>query len=98
MAKTTTADVEKLAALARIGIAHGKLEAFTKEFDAILAYVDKLQELHLPDLKDAKPVVRNIFREDGHPHEAGKYTERLVAQFPAHEGNELSVRQIIQND
>ena len=44
----TTAEVQKLAALARITVSEEGLEKFTKEFDAILAYVSQLEKLDLP--------------------------------------------------
>ena len=95
----TTEDVQKLAALARIKIADAELEKFTKEFDAILAYVGQLEKLDLPkDLKGEKPPVRNILREDSHPHETGKYTEKIAAQFPAREGDALMVKQVITHE
>ncbi len=92
-------EVQKLAALARISIPSEKLESFAKEFDSILAYVGKLDELVLPaqDAR-AKPAVRNVFRSDGTPHERGKFTDALVAQFPDSLKNRLKVRQIISHD
>lgn len=96
---TTAEEVKKLAALARIRIEDTELEKFTSEFDAILAYVGQLEKLELPaDLKGEKPALRNVLREDGAPHTAGAHTEALVAQFPAKEGNALSVKQIISHD
>lgn len=95
----TPEEVQKLAALARISIPPGKSEAFAKEFDGILAYVGKLDELTLPTHEArTAPVVRNVLRIDGEPHEKGMYTEKLVAQFPNREGNSLKVKQIITHD
>ena len=95
----STDDVGKLAALARIRIPEEKLAAFALEFESILAYVGKLEELKL-DVKGRRepPVVRNVFREDGEPHEKGKYTEPLTKQFPDKDGNYLKVKQIISHD
>ena len=92
-------DVKKLAALARIRVADADLERFTKEFDAILAYVGQLEELQV-DTKGKKvpPPVRNVMREDGEPHEPGIYTENLAAQFPDRDGDYLRVKQIISHD
>lgn len=92
-------DVRKLAALARIDIPEEKIEKFASEFDGILAYVGKLDELTLPS-RDARPVpaVRTVTREDGEPHEKGMYTEALVEQFPEREGNALKVKKILSYD
>lgn len=96
----TTEEVKKLAALARIRIEGAELEKFTREFDAILAYVGQLEKLNLPqgDTLRQKPALRNVMRVDGEPHATGAFTEALVAQFPSHEGDALSVKQIISHD
>ena len=94
----TTEEVKKLAALARIRIDDAELEAFTSEFDAILAYVGQLEKLELPKGGEAKPPLRTVMREDGEPHATEEYTEKLAAQFPAREGDALSVKQIISHD
>lgn len=95
----STDDVQKLAALARLSIPQEKLADFAKEFDGILAYVGKLEELSLPETKERTiPTIRNVFRKDGEPHETGLYTEKLVEQFPDRKGNHLKVKQIISHD
>lgn len=94
---TTTEEVKKLAALARIQVRDEELEKFTSEFDAILAYVGQLEKLDVKTDKSAKPVLRNVMREDGEPKEPGTYTEKLAEQFSAREGDALSVKQIISH-
>jgi len=95
----TTEEVKKLATLARISVEDAELEKFTKEFDAILAYVGQLEKLELPKGKgNEKPPLRNVMREDGTPHAPGAYTDKLVEQFPSKEGDALSVKQIITHD
>ena len=105
----TTEEVKKLAALARIKIGDAELENFTSEFDAILAYVGQLEKLDLPTGSEReKPLLHNVMREDGEPHEAGKYTENLAEQFPQRsssaeatedkEGVYLEVKQIITHE
>ena len=92
----TTEDVQKLAALARISVSDEALPKFAAEFDAILGYVSKLSELTIEQGKSLLPYT-NIFRADGEPHEKGIYTEKIAEQFPAREGNLLSVKQIISH-
>lgn len=94
----TSEDVKKLAALARIRVEDAELEAFTKEFDAVLAYVGQLEEVKLAGTAGDKPPLHNVMREDGAPHAPGAYTEKLVAEFPSREGDALLVKQIINND
>ncbi|MFA6278548.1 MAG: Asp-tRNA(Asn)/Glu-tRNA(Gln) amidotransferase subunit GatC [Candidatus Paceibacterota bacterium] len=95
----TTEDVKKLAALARIRVEDTELEKFTNEFDAILSYIGQLETLDLhPASCILPPVLRNVMRVDGEPHQAHAYTEKLAEQFPSREGDALSVKQIIQHD
>lgn len=91
-------DVQKLAALARISIPEDALEKFSKEFESILSYIGQIEGLKLGKGGKHAPKLVNVFREDGEPHESGKYTEALVAQFPNKEGNALKVKQIISHD
>ena len=93
----STEDVQKLAALARISVPANRLPKLAKEFDAILGYVSQLDELTVDTRLPLLPYT-NVFRADENPHESGKYTEKLAAQFPAREGDYLSVKQIVSHD
>ncbi|MBU6321367.1 MAG: aspartyl/glutamyl-tRNA amidotransferase subunit C [Patescibacteria group bacterium] len=93
----TAEEVKKLAALARIEVGEDELAAFTKEFDAILAYVGQLEALELPEAGETPPL-RNVMRQDADPYEAGAYTERIAAQFPAREGDALLVKKVISHE
>lgn len=95
----TAEDVKKLAALSRLAMSEEEVDSFTKEFEGILNYVGQLEKLALPaDLKDTKPLLRSVMRQDGEPHAAGIHTEKLTEQFSAREGDALSVQQIISHD
>jgi len=91
-------EVRKLAELARIRIPEDRLPKLAAEFESILAYVNQIEELSVSGSTKELPVVRNVFREDGEPHEKGAHTEKLAAQFPEREDNYLAVRQIISHD
>ena len=94
----TVAKVKSLAALARISVADAELEQFTREFDAILAYVGQLETRELAAAATELPVLRNVMRADGAPHETGAYTQKIAAQFPQRKGDALSVKQIITHE
>lgn len=93
----TADEVKKLGALARISVPDDELTKFAKEFDAILKYVGQLEKLKVEKSEPLLPY-KNVFRADGEPHEKGKYTKKIVEQFPAHEGDALAVKQIISHD
>ena len=95
----TVEEVKKLAALARIRVADADLEKFTKEFDAILTYVETVSAVEIPQgeaLREGKEL-RNVMRADGEPHAPGAHTEKLAEQFSAREGDALSVKQILKH-
>jgi aspartyl/glutamyl-tRNA(Asn/Gln) amidotransferase C subunit len=95
----TVEEVKKLAELSRIKIADDELEKFTSEFDATLGYISQLEKLDVSHVDvGATPPLHNVMREDGEPYAPGTFTEKLVKQFSAREGNLLSVKKIISND
>ncbi len=95
----TREEVLKLAALARISIKDSELDAFTKEFDSILAYVGQLERLEIQvDTNAELPLLRNVMRKDGEPHAGGLYTDKIVSAFPEKEGAYLAVKQIITHE
>lgn len=98
MSKATPEEVQRLANLSRISIPEDELARFAGDFDAILGYIGKLDELTLPDAEAVVPVVRNVFREDGEPDATGAWTRKMVEQFPQKEGDLLAVKQIISHD
>ncbi len=64
--KITEKDVEHVARLARLHLAPDDLKIMTNQMDAMLGYVDKLNEL---DTNDVEPMAHavpmsNAFRED----------------------------------
>ena len=93
----TPDDVKKLAALARISVPDSELPKFVEEFDAILKYVGQLEELNITKGEPLLPYT-NVFRADENPHTPGEFTEKIAEQFPAREGDSLSVKQILSHD
>jgi len=99
----TVEEVKKLSELARIRVGDEELEKFTKEFDAILDYVGQLEKLNTKGSAEClgnvgTGTLRNVMRADGEPNTAGAFTEKIVEQFSAREGNALLVKQIINHE
>ncbi len=99
----TVEEVQKLAALARVEVKPEELEKFTKEFDAILAYVGQLATLVVDKSPDAaglasREKLTNVFRADENPTETGTWTKKMVDAFPEKEGDYLVVKQIISHE
>ena len=64
--KITKEQVEHVAMLARLELSEQEKELITGQMDAILAYVDKLGELHTDEIVATSHAVpmENAFRED----------------------------------
>jgi len=91
-------DVTKLAALSRLALSEGEVEKLQGDITSILAYVDAIQKVPLPETVVPSPhlELENVMREDGEPHAAGAYTEKLLVQAPRREGDYLKVKKIIE--
>ncbi|MEK7461472.1 MAG: Asp-tRNA(Asn)/Glu-tRNA(Gln) amidotransferase subunit GatC [Patescibacteria group bacterium] len=90
-------EVLKLAKLVRIEMGDTEAENLTREFDAILGYVGEVKEVMNDGQNitaEANPI-RNVMREDGYPHESGTYTEKILEQAPAREGDYIKVKKIL---
>lgn len=90
-------DVKKLANLARLELTEPEIEKLRGEIDSILAYIDTIQKVPLPEGIAASPHLdlQNVMRADGEPHETGAHTKDIVDQFPNQEGGYLKVKKIL---
>ena len=86
-----------MAKLARIEISDEEAESLSHEFEAILNYVGEVKKISGgSEVKSHKDfVLKNIMREDINPHESGIYTEAILNEAPAREGNYLKVKKIL---
>lgn len=91
----TNDDVKNLAELARIDIPEGEIENLRKDMEGVLAYVSEIQKV--AGDKGEKEVLehRNVFREDGEPHEKGLYTKGVLENAPETEGDYIKVKKIL---
>lgn len=86
-----------LAKLARIEMGAEEAKRLSHEFDAILDYVSEVKKVssNLPLQRGRMEGVYNVMRQDGEPHASGIYTEKMLLQAPAREGNYLKVKKIL---
>ncbi len=90
-------EVLKLAKLARIEIREEEADKLSHEFDAILDYVGEIKKVSGQEHSNTLENVGmfNVMREDGDAHESGIYTERILVQTPAREGDYIKVKKIL---
>jgi aspartyl/glutamyl-tRNA(Asn/Gln) amidotransferase C subunit len=87
-------DVQVLAQLARIEISDAEVKKLEQELPSILDFVATIQALDV-STAHSTPALRNVMRDDENPHETGTYTEALLAQAPARQGDRFAVKQVI---
>ena len=94
--KLTRADVQRVAVLARLRLTEAEEIDLTTQLDAILAYMDKLNEI---DTFNVEPFSHatdgiNAFRADKVTNQAD--TEALLANAPDRDGTFFKVPKIIK--
>jgi len=92
------AEVLKLAKLARIEISDTEAESLSHEFDAILNYVGEVKKISITDHQQSttnKHAVRNVLRDDIHAHASGEFSEAILKNAPAREGEYIKVKKIL---
>lgn len=93
----TREEIEALAALARIKIPEGDVDALRNDIDAILSYVSEI-EAASTNAPEPAHAMRNVMREDVAPHEAGAFSEALLRAAPSAKDGYLTVKKIITKD
>ena len=92
-------EVVKLSTLARVEISDTEAESLSHEFESILKYVanikDTVGETEAGVPKSGDLALKNIFRADENPHESGIFTEAILKEAPAREGDYIKVKKII---
>ncbi|BCR03668.1 aspartyl/glutamyl-tRNA(Asn/Gln) amidotransferase subunit C [Desulfuromonas versatilis] len=94
--KITRAEVEHVARLARLSLEERELEALTGQMDAILGYVDKLNELDTQGIVPTAHAVpmENAFREDAGVPSIG--IDKALANAPAPSPAGFKVPRVIE--
>lgn len=88
-------DIKHLAHLSRLHVTEQEMEDYAKQFDEIVAYVDKIKEVASDS--DSKIIesneVKNVLRED----EVFSYEnpETIIAEAPSHQDNFVKVKKIL---
>lgn len=91
-------EVEHVAMLARLHLSHEEKERYTAQLNAILAYVDKLRELHTADVPPTTHVLslQNVMRAD--EVRPSLSLEKVMANAPAEEAGQFQVPAILEGN
>jgi aspartyl-tRNA(Asn)/glutamyl-tRNA(Gln) amidotransferase subunit C len=89
-------EILKLAELARLNITDEEAEAYKKDFEGILNYIDTIKnvDIEADELYETN-FTRNSMREDNDVYEAGSFSEAILAEAPHREGDYFKVRKVL---
>src|ERR1700712_2042287 len=95
------ATVAKIAALARIKVSDGELEAMVPELNGILAWVEQLAEAALPGMEPMTAVIPNTLRlrddvVNADPLTGGGKRDAVLANAPQAEHGFFTVPKVIE--
>ncbi|MBI2673936.1 MAG: hypothetical protein HYX23_01495 [Candidatus Zambryskibacteria bacterium] len=90
-------EVLKLAKLVRIKLSDTEVEILPNEFESILNYVGEVKRITSSNtqLSPENFSVRNVMRADGEGHESGIYTNKILSEAPARDGDYFQVKKIL---
>ena len=96
MTRITIDEVKHVANLARLAITEEEAEKFSEQLDAIITFVEQLNELDTDNVEPTSHVLemKNIFRED--IAKPGLPVEEVVKNAPDHEDGQIKVPAIIE--
>jgi len=96
MSTISTADVEYVAALAHLELDIATKEQLVRELDAILSYIDKLNELNTDGVEPMMHAMEmtNVFRED--VRQASLPIEEALRNAPVHDNAYFVVPKILE--
>jgi aspartyl-tRNA(Asn)/glutamyl-tRNA(Gln) amidotransferase subunit C len=92
-------EILHLAKLARLALPPEGVEAYREKLGSVLAYVAKLSALDTEGVEEMQhgADVTNVWREDVARACDADERERMIAAFPAREGDLLSVQAVFQD-
>lgn len=97
MSKISAGDVKKLAKLARIAITDEEAKKFQTELEAILGYVEQLNEINTEGVEPTSQVTGliNVTRPD-EVHNYGVNRESLLKNAPAQKDGYIQVKRVLE--
>ncbi|MEK9196650.1 MAG: Asp-tRNA(Asn)/Glu-tRNA(Gln) amidotransferase subunit GatC [Patescibacteria group bacterium] len=96
MSKITKEDVLRLAKLSNIYIDDSQIEAFAKDLEKILGYVETLADVDVSGISPTEQVtgLKNVMRPD-EVIDYGVSQKDLLKNAPAQEKNQIKVKRVL---
>lgn len=95
MSKISRSDVLKLAKLSKITLTEKQVDKLTEEFEALLEYIDQLQQVDTEGLEPTNQVTGlvNVMRSDSEKNTTSK--DELLKNLPDRQGDLIKVRRVL---
>ncbi len=90
----TKDEIKNLSGLARIEMTDVEMDAMAHDFRSILAYVDQVNQVQLPDVSE-KPLQVNVTHADENPTDSGTYSGKMIAGAPDAQDGFYKVQKIL---
>jgi len=89
-------DILTLASLSRLEITDAEAEAYKKDFDGILNYVDSIASVDISNSKHYETnVIKNIMRSDDDVYKAGLFTDDILKEAPNSKDGYFKVKKVL---
>ncbi len=91
-------DIDNIAKLARIGLSDPEKEKLSKEVEAILDFIAKLNEVNVENIEPVSHAVglKNVFRADSAASQPENCQEKLLLNAPDRDDNFVKVKTILE--
>jgi len=90
------ATVKRIGRLARIRVEEGEVEKYQSEINAILGFVEQLEEVNVEGVEPMTSVTPMVLRRRDDVVTDGGYPEKVVANAPLTEDNFFMVPKVIE--
>ena len=90
----TRDEIKNLAGLARIEMTDAEMDAMAHDFEAILGYVDQVNQVVLPEVSE-KPLRLNVTRADENATASETYSGKMLAGAPDAQDGFYKVQKIL---
>lgn len=89
-------EIQKLADLSRLELTDSEINAYQKDFEGILSYIDTLNQVVLDkNLESDRKPNTNYLRDDSLSYESGQFTLDILDQAPDRKDDYFKVQKIL---
>jgi aspartyl-tRNA(Asn)/glutamyl-tRNA(Gln) amidotransferase subunit C len=91
----TREEIDNLCTLSRIGATDAEKDALLKDLENILGYVQEVADVVVPEGTLPAYMVSNVMRDDSNAYPPKTFTNALLNQAPAREGDFVKVQKVL---